>query len=299
MFLANEYKSIIDNKYQDHAKIYFQNTITEAVNKVLIDNTEMFNPEDFKIHFFDEFETKTNTCDVTYITAFLEINQPNNYKLEGVKKKKKLLPFLKDDNRVKAPNLYLTLQYIKDALMDELLLHYDNNTLFWQDRYSVRMKMVAMFEETKADTFYLRLIPCLSYTNTDKQHGVLYYNNDRKLVEITYPELAIKNFNKKNKATKDLYRQYVVIFKNVYLKNSDATDLPPEMFETILYNVPDELFKDDKQSSILKVLNYLRNCNMKYFKSLDEQDNVFTSEYKSLSILYAKHVIKIIEKAIK
>ena len=297
MFLANEYKNICTNKYQDHAKIYFQNTIIESVNKVLIDETEMFNPEDFSIHFFDEFETKTNTCDVTYITAYLEINQPNNYKIDT--KKKKPNPKKKADDRVKAPNLYLTLKYIKDTLMDELLLHYDNNTLFWQDRYSVRMKMVAMFDEDKADTFYLRLIPCLSYTNKNKEHGVLYYNNDNKLVEITYPELMLKNFNKKNKATKDLYRQYVVMFKNIYLKNSDTQDLPPEMFETILYNVPNELYTDDKHQSILKVLNYLRNVNMKNFKTIDEQEYVFTSEYKSLSVLYAKHVIKVIEKAIK
>ena len=298
MFLANEYKNIIDNKYQEHAKIYFQNTVVEAVNKVLIDQTEMFNAEDFTIHFFDEFETKTNTCDTTFVTAYLEINQPNNYKLVD-NKKKKLFKSKKNDDKVKAPDLYLTLKYIKDAIMEELLLHYDNNTLFWQDRYSVRLKMVAMFDESKADTFYLRLIPCLSYTNKNKQHGVMFYNNENKLVEITYPELMLKNFNKKNKATKDLYRQFVVIFKNIYLKNSDANDLPPEIFETILYNVPNELFTDDKHQTVLKVLNYLRNVNMKYFTTIDEQEYVFSSEYKSLSVIYAKHVIKVIEKAIK
>jgi hypothetical protein len=114
-------------------------------------------------------------------------------------------------------------------------------------------------------------------------------------IEIEYPDLLVKNFNKKNKQTKDKYRQTIVIFKNILLRNEKIDNLPSEIIETILYNVPNSLFEDDSQSSLIKIINFIRNNSLQDFLTIDEQDKAFTSRYRSMSSFYVKHILRIIE----
>ena len=115
----------------------------------------------------------------------------------------------------------------------------------------------------------------------------LYYNDPQKLL--------LKNFEKKNKQTKDKFRQYILIFKNILLKNDKIDYLPSEIIETLLYNVPNKMFENDDKQSVINVINFLRNNPLKSFKTIDEEDFAFSSLYRSMSPIYSKHIIRIIE----
>ena len=109
-------------------------------------------------------------------------------------------------------------------------------------------------------------------------------------IEIEYVDQAINNFNNKNKKTKDLYRQTILIFKNLILKDKNIKTLPREIIETMHHNVPNEMFKDDSQSTMINIINYVRNNSIKQFKTIDEQDKAFVSIYRSMSLISRKQM---------
>jgi len=121
---------------------------------------------------------------------------------------------------------------------------------------------------------------------------ILSNNND---VQIEYPKLFIDNFNKKNQETNDKFRQIVLIFKNILLKDPKIKNLPSEIIETLVYNVPNNMLEKDDRQSILNVINFIRNNPLKSFKTIDEQDFAFASIYRGMSVIYCKHILKIIE----
>ena len=89
------------------------------------------------------------------------------------------------------------------------------------------------------------------------------------------------------------------MFKNIFMKEKNESALPFEIFEILLYNVPNQLFIDYSNNSILKIINYLRNFNIKNFVTLDNQAMAFTTPYRSLSIIYVGHVLKKISNFLK
>ena len=72
--------------------------------------------------------------------------------------------------------------------------------------------------------------------------------------------------------------------------------MPSEIIETILYNVPTQIFINDSYDNMIKIINYIRNMSLKEIKTLDEEDFALTSIYRSMSPFYVKHINKIIEK---
>lgn len=286
MYIANELKKIINKENIEDFRNNFIDHLGEIVGRFFSDKA-MFNFEDFSIHTLDEYVLKTNCHETIFATIYLEINQPLNYK--PITKPKK-----SNQNKVQIPELYLTLSNIRNGLFEGFKNYFDSNNIVWQDKYSILLKSSVQLKDDKVEDYYFRLIPCLTHYNQNNIKGVMYYSNGD--IEIDYPDIAYKNFKKKNKQTKDLFRQYVLIFKNILLKEKNIEQLPSEIIETILYNVPNELFVSDNKDDVLNVINFIRNNPLKEFKTMDEQDHAFSSLYKSMSIFYCKHIMKIIEK---
>ena len=247
----------------------------------------MFNKSDINLYYYDENLLKTNVCANSIMTLYLEINQPNNYKTDCLSKQNK-----KQDAKIK--ETYLTLKEIKENLNTIFEESLAPNHYIGQDKYSIIIKI-----EEPDFNYYLKIIPCFTYKNDNGQEGVIYYDDKLKNIEIEYPKLAIKNFNQKNKDTNGLYKAYTLAFKKLFKEQKQVFSLAFEPFETILYNVPNTLFTNVSKATAFKIINYLRNKNLKDYVTLDEQDSAFTSVYKSLSALYANYAIKIIEKALK
>jgi len=188
----------------------------------------------------------------------------------------------------------MPLETIRESLYDFFINNMDQNNIIWLDEYSINIKSVVNDESGEVNNYYFKVIPCITYFNKNNKHGCMYKKN--RGIEIEYPELSIKNFKKKNRATKSLYKDIVLIFKNILLKQKNINSLPKEIIEIILYNVPDKMFVNDTKTTLINIINYMRNNSIKNFTTIDEQDLAFISIYRSLSHIYVKHILRLIEK---
>lgn len=287
VYIANELKkSIISDDIYD-MRIQFIDILNVILNK-FIEDKSMFTLDNFYAMYLDEIATNTNCNENIINTIYLEINQPLNYKLDKIKVNSK------ENSKIIIPELFLTLDEIIESLYNLFLSTLDSNNIVWREKYSICLKSTVFNNNNDSKDYYFKIIPCFTHYNKSNKRGVLYYHN--KDIEIEFPEIYLENFNKKNKSTKDIYRQIILIFKNILLKEKDIDYLPSEIIETIVYNIPNTMLKTDSKDNLLSIINYLRNHSIKEYKTIDEQDFAFSSMYRSMSIFYVKRVIKIIEK---
>ena len=286
MYIANELKVLNNTQFNPKIRENFMQILKHVVGQI-IESKEMFDLNNFYARYYDEFLLKTNCHEEIYNTVYLEINQPLNYKPNKIIKKSR------QKNKLQFPELYYSLEEFSEDLYLTLMVTLDSNNIIWKDDYSVCIKSTVN-EENQVYSYYFRVIPCLTYFNENNTHGLMYKKNDG--IEIEYVDNAIKNFNTKNKKTKDNFRETIIIFKNLLLKDIKITTLPKEIIETMVYNVPNELFEDDSKRTMLNILNYIRNNSLKQFKTIDEEDLAFISIYRSMSLIYVKHITKLLEK---
>lgn len=286
MFIANELKVLNTNQYNEEIRANFMDILAMVVDKIISDKN-IFELDNFYARYYDEFEIKTNCNENVFNTVYLELNQPLNHKpLKNLKKSLK-------NNKIQFPDLYYRLEDLLEDIYNVMMVTLDNNNIVWKEEYCVCIKSTVI-EDDKPKEYYFRIIPCISYYNSQDVRGQMFKKNDG--IEIEYVNNAMDNFKKKNDKTNDLFRQTILIFKNLILKEKNITTLPREIIETMLYNVPNEMYKDDSLNTMINIINYIRNNSIKQFKTIDEQDLAFVSIYRSMSLLYVKHITKIIEK---
>lgn len=267
-------------------------TISKYVVGNFFNDKPMFTEENFKYYYYDDFIFETNNSETNYITLYIEINQPKNIKSIQTEKFKRKVK----DEKIK--DLHLTLEEIKNGLFEHYVTCFDNNTLLWQEKYSINFSVNEVINNQKVN-YLIRIIPCFTYVNEKGVSGVIYYDNSLYNIEIEYPLVSIQNFYNKNEATNNLYYYYDILIKNIFLECRKEKNIYFEIFETLLYNVPNKLYTDQSVKTLTQIINFLRNNNIKDYKTIDEQDFAFTSKYKSFSILFAKHALGQIEKYIK
>lgn len=267
-------------------------TISKYVVGNFFNDKPMFTEENFKYYYYDDFIFETNNSETNYITLYIEINQPKNIKSIQTEKFKRKVK----DEKIK--DLHLTLEEIKNGLFEHYVTCFDNNTLLWQEKYSINLSVNEVIDNQKVN-YLIRIIPCFTYINEKGVSGVIYYDNNLYNIEIEYPLVSIQNFYNKNEATNNLYYYYDILIKNIFLECRKEKNIYFEIFETLLYNVPNKLYTDQSVKTLTQIINFLRNNNIKDYKTIDEQDFAFTSKYKSFSILFAKHALGQIEKYIK
>lgn len=291
MYLSKELKNTKPIYELDTIRDMFMDNLFEIVNTYFSDKS-MFSADDFTFYVLDEHILETNCNNDIFTCIYLEINQPNNYKPDINKKRK--LKFKNNNDKYQIPDLYIKLSDIRKGLYDTCVKHFDNSNIIWQDKYSVCIKSNVLLEDNSTINCYFKIIPGFTYYNKNNIRGIVYYSNND--VQIEYPESFINNFNKKNKQTKDMFRQIILIFKNILLKDKNISRLPSEIIETLIYNVPNNMLKSDDISSMINIINFIRNHPFKEYKTIDEQDFAFSSLYRSMSVFYTKHILKIIEK---
>lgn len=287
MFLANDLKREFEPPRIDEYREGFVETIFEIVSRYIADKP-MFDMSNFTLMFNDEYAMRTACNKDIFSTVYLEIDQVANYKPHKITTK------VKKNSKVEIPELYTTLEDIRKGLFDTAVQYLDGNNLIWLEKNSLCIKSTIYDEDYGITPYYLRIIPCLKYFNKENVSGVMYYTGNQ--IEIEYPLQTLSNFDNKNTLTDDLYRQTILIFKNILLKQKDIEKLPSEIIETVLYNVPTEMYVDDSYNTMLSIINYLRNKNIKDYVTIDEEDYAFTSIYRSMSLFYVKHILKLIEK---
>ncbi len=293
MFIAEEFINKIEPVRYKNLSANFLYFVEKASADFFADKP-MFKNDRVKIYLYDNFVMQTNTAKECYLNAFVEINQPANEKSNVIVIGKTPKP-PKKEKLVK--DLHLTLKSIKDGLFDSLINTFDENSMLWKHRHNITISTVEYYKEQKQN-FLFKVTPCLKYVNKKGIEGVIYYDRTKRDVKIEYPAITLKNIEEKNVATKGLYKKYVLMFKNIFLFQKPSPTLPFEIFESLLYNVPNTLYTGLDRASILFVINYLRNKNAYDFMSIDGQNELFTNNYKPLSYTYSKFALEQIAKYI-
>lgn len=288
MYLAKSFLRVEQDEISAFDRENFINIIGELLPNFFADK-KMFTKETLSLYYYDEFTIKTCVTEQSASTLYLEINQPENIK-----------EWKKKENRHTYPTLYYPLNSLRNDLYDFFLENFDENTFIWKDSYGINFS-INIYDEELEDirNVNFRIIPCMTYKEDDKESGVLYFNEKSRDLVIEYPKFAIKKFKEKNKKCLGLYKDYCIIFKNIFKIIKSEKVLPSEIFETILYNVPDLFFENYSLDCLKKIMNYIRNSNIINYKSIDEQDFAFVSSYRPFNIIYAKHAIKKLENYIK
>ena len=270
----------------------FKHYVEDVVSNIFLDS-QIFDTTNIRLYYYDDYTLNTNVIENNYATLYVEFDCPENIKKDvGFTKKKEQKKLLKD--------YYLDLKDIRLKLYEELINYFNSDTMFWLDKYSIRTISNVKESDDSIKNYQFRIIPCFTYVNENNIKGIIYYDNSRTQIEIEYPLRSIENFNEKNIDTNGAYQKTVLIFKNIYRLSQKITEyLPSEIFEILLYNIPNNIFLVNNDDTFIKVFNYLKNKSIKDFKTLDEQDFAFSSKYKSLSLLYAKKVISVVEKFLK
>ncbi len=263
----------------------------KGIDKYFSDK-ELFNFDTYNIFQYDESLLETYIDDSFVPTMYLVIDNPENYKKKDAVK----------SNIVSAPELFLTLSNIKAGIMNELIGLSEENLVYYKDKYFITVKHNFTYSENDEDVegnFTYRIIPSLKYTNDFGQSGVMYYNDNLKEIRIEYPTQSQVNFLMRDFDLKGRLIEIVKRAKTDFMNADETKNLPSEVFETMFYNVPDNFFEEDLDKSLKNILNYLRNKPMNEYKSMDEQTEAFSSQYKPMSFLYVKYVIKQLEQYYK
>lgn len=280
----------------------FLDCVKNATADFFIDKP-MFEKDNFSFYYYDNYVTKLNACDNHFINLYVEIDQPKNIKTpnEVINRKPKQI------KESKVSDLHLTLKDIKTGLYSSLINTFGENTMLWKERHYIRISSIEYYNGERLDLWF-KVTPCFKYTNEKGVEGVIYYPKDMSDVRIEYPNLSLKNIEKKNEETVGLYKKYVLMFKNIYLKEFATNKkkksltyetLPFEVFESILYNVPNNIFLGLDRQSILFVINYIKNKSMGEFISIDEQESLFFNKNKPMLFTYAKHALNVISNYIR
>lgn len=252
---------------------------------IILSKKKLFSLEDFTVYAYDEYTLGTNNDIYAPINIYVSLNKSNNIKKIETRYSK-----------TEAPSLHYELDRLRTELYETLVNFFDETFMLTKDKYGIKISSNDHYKELNAQglTYYIR--PCIAYKNKDNVEGVIFYTQNRHYIDIDYPVKAGENFIKKDYATNGLLTSYTKIFKNLYMSYYKVNDLPFEMFEVLLYNVPNELYKDISFKTGREIMEYLLDKDIKTLKTIDEQDLQFNSKYKSLSRLYASRLIRTMHK---
>ncbi len=123
--------------------------------------------------------------------------------------------------------------------------------------------------------------------------GIAFYTHPENRNIISFPKLHYDNGVRKMSYTKGGYKSIVRLFKNArtYLfdHNVIAKDLAPSYFlECLIYNVPNDKFKNNYQNTFCNVVNWLAKVNFNNFVCQNEQTSLFGNSTEQWSIENAK-----------
>ncbi len=255
------------------------------------DSKPMFSPNDYRVYCYDEYLLNTAVSDTASSVIYVEINQPQNFKLG-----KNHQPYTFNHDNLKVPNLYLPLKTIKDNLFDLMVNSFDSSYTIWKSKYAVELSTYAADEEGNRTYYTFKIIPCITYYNQNQIGGVMYYNDYNAEINVDYPKRSIINFRIKDKQTGGNLTWFTRTLKTTYMKQAKVEELPTEIYETIAYNVPNELLQSNDSATFVKIIKYLNSANLKEFKSIDEQNHVLASRNRLMSAVYVRNVIKTCNK---
>jgi hypothetical protein len=127
-----------------------------------------------------------------------------------------------------------------------------------------------------------RKYPDRPRSEADFIEGMTFWVPSESRWVINYPKLHYENGAKKNQDTNGWYKPTVRMFKNARTYLVDRGVIPADLassyfLECLLYNVPDDKFGTNFQSTFLQVITWLPKANFSRFVCQNEQLPLFGS----------------------
>lgn len=139
------------------------------------------------------------------------------------------------------------------------------------------------------------IVPCLQYRNyssfdlsnkEDFTEGMKFWTIREAKEIINFPKIHLRYGEEKNSQlrTDEKYKDIVRIIKNIRRRmvedhGYDPKIAPSYFIECAVYNVPDDHFNGDHQTSLTYVLDFLlRRCNVNQLRTVSHQHKLFGDE---------------------
>jgi len=127
-----------------------------------------------------------------------------------------------------------------------------------------------------------------------------YLPKDHRWV-VSYPQQHHERGLKKEKATNNMYKRTIRMFKvarnhlveNNVIKSKTASSY---FIECLLYNVPNDLFKANISQTYSGIVAYLKNADLKYFKSQNGVRQLFGQSKDLWNVDEAKKFVLALEQ---
>lgn len=253
--------------------------------KEYIADKPMFKPSDINLYFYDSYSFATNVSVPSTLHLYITFKQTKNITVTTLTNKNKTTDIVEE--------LYLPLAQIKEDLYQICLSVFSNQILVGKTKHGI---VLESHEDMTDMMFFVKIFPSIEYKNQNGISGALYYAEPNNQVILDYPKLALQNWQAKNKATNNGATQYAVLFKNLFMQKKSIGQLPTEIFETLVYNVPNKMLMTQDLNQAKEIIDYLKKSPKREMITIDEQDAAFATSYRAFSILYVKHAISQIQK---
>ncbi len=205
----------------------------------------------------------------------------NNFKLVKSKNTKKRLKTIQ--KRVEKITNYDVLSFCYD-LQVNLCKKLSINTktvitntgikIMGKEELGVEVNIYPVFQGEDYDTIY---------NLKTKKHTIINFND------------KIPNFDAKNLETDNQYERQIKLFNSIFF-NIFERNANQIFIESLLYNVPDNLFVKDDYITFVNVLNFLKNSTMQNFVSIcDKNVNLFKDPLNTISFETAYKFINTIK----
>lgn len=186
----------------------------------------------------------------------------------------------------------LSLGFIKNDLYNYLFETTQNSGIFKNNK-------TITFPESRNFPIAVEVLPGYGLKNDITKAVIIWDSLINKYV-ASFPELHCENLQKKNEKTNGNFIKIVRAvrtLRDLMIQNDIInTGFAPSYFmECLLYNVPDVIYTGNKLSNIyLKLINYLRNCNLNNFVCAHEQFKMFGNNSDAWTTIKARSFIKLL-----
>ncbi len=132
-------------------------------------------------------------------------------------------------------------------------------------------------------------------------NGLAFYLPDEYRWVVSYPQQHHKRGLKKEKSTNNRYKRTIRMFKsarnhlveNDIIKSKTASSY---FIECLLYNVPNDLFKEDYRQTYSGIVAYLKSTNLKQFNSQNGVRQLFGPSKEQWNVSDAQKFILALER---
>lgn len=273
---------------------FYTDAIKEGLDNITQEYNIEFNKDDVKIYVQGSYKNNTMTDDFSKLEIVVEFPQNifGNILKQPILKTKRILF---EDSIVKKRIIkfkpIVPLNILKKVIMETVLNISKNNGIF---NNSKSISIPA----TKKHKISCEILPCYTLNNTEN-HSVIIYDSLINKYVAAFPVLHCQNLRLKDEKTNGNFLNIVRIFRNIrdiMIENEIINEgfAPSYFIECLLYNIPNSLLTGTLERSMLKTLNYLKNCNLNRFVCAHEQFQMFGNNSDTWTTLKARSFIEVL-----